>query len=280
MKKSIIWKPVVLLGLALLFLTGLMFLLAAPSGQAQAAPAPQGSPADACKNCHTEVYDRWSQSKHGAAATNCFACHQLEQGEGAHPQLNYLNLPEAETCDVCHANIKADWTASKHGERGMGCITCHEPHSQKQKLIGENKTTCENCHRTQLEATHTSTHGAAGVTCFDCHMGPQVGHTFISQISTCQTCHSDIHQANSLVRGAFITPVAPDVKPRVVEPSQPQRGGVNLPTWLFFLVGIGVGGGAVWVLIERELDVNNGNGKTAPKQESSEAQNETQANQQ
>ncbi|GAB4493711.1 MAG: hypothetical protein Fur0016_29980 [Anaerolineales bacterium] len=100
-------------------------------------------------------------------------------------------------------------------------------------------------------------------------MGPQVGHTFISEISTCQSCHSDIHEANSLVRGVSITPVSPEVKPRAVESVQPERGGVNLPTWLFFIVGMGMGGGAVWVLIERELDVNNGNGKAAKQEEAS-----------
>lgn len=281
MNKLVLWKPIAFLGLALLFVVGLGILLAAPSGQAQAARAQQGSPADACANCHADVYTRWSQSKHGTEATNCFACHKLGEGEGAHPKVNYLNLPEAETCDACHADIKDDWMTSKHGERGMGCVTCHEPHSQKQKLVGESKSTCESCHRTQLNATHSSTHGAAGVTCFDCHMGPEVGHTFISEISTCQSCHSDIHEANSLVRGAFVAPISPEVKPRVVEPALPERGGITLPTWVFFVLGIGMGGGAVWVLIERELDVNNGNGKATQgkKEESSEARDEKDPNQ-
>lgn len=269
-----------LFGLALLVVAGLGILLAAPSGPVQAAEAQQGSPADACVNCHADVYTRWSQSKHGAEATNCFACHKLGEGQGAHPQVNYLNLPETETCDVCHVDIKDEWMSSKHGERGMGCITCHEPHSQQQKLIDNNKSTCENCHRSHVESTHGSTHGAAGLTCADCHLGPEVGHTFISEISTCQSCHSNIHEANSLVRGAFVTPVvSPDVKPRVVEPAQPERGGINLPTWLFFILGIGMGGGAVWVLIERELDVNNGSNKAAKKEEeSSEAHDEKDSN--
>jgi hypothetical protein len=276
MKKPVFWKSIALFGLALLVVAGLGILLAAPSGPVQAAEAQQGSPADVCVNCHADVYTRWSQSKHGAQATNCFACHKLGEGQGAHPQVNYLNLPETETCDVCHVDIKDEWMSSKHGERGMGCVTCHEPHSQQQKLIDNNKSTCENCHRSQVESTHGSTHGAAGLTCADCHLGPEVGHTFISEISTCQSCHSNIHEANSLVRGAFVTPVvSPDVKPRVVEPAQPARGGINLPAWLFFILGIGMGGGAVWVLIERELDVNNGNGKAAKKEEeSSEAHDE------
>ncbi len=261
MKKPVMRKSIAVFGLALFFVAGLGILLAAPSGQVQAAEAQQGSPADACVNCHADVYTRWSQSKHGAEATNCFACHKLGEGQGAHPQVNYLNLPEAETCDTCHANIKDEWMSSEHGQRGMGCITCHEPHSQMQKLVGENKSTCESCHRSHVESTQGSTHGAAGLTCDSCHLGPNVGHSFISEISTCQSCHSDIHEANSLVRGVSITPVSPDVKPRIVEPAAaPARGGINLPTWLFFIVGIGMGGGAVWVLIERELDVTNGNG--------------------
>ncbi len=272
MKKPVMWKSIAVFGLALLFVAGLGILLAAPSGQVQAAKDQQGSPADVCVTCHADVYTRWSQSKHGAEATNCFACHKLGEGQGAHPQVNYLNLPEAETCDTCHVEIKDEWMSSKHGERGMGCITCHEPHSQMQKLIGENKSTCEGCHRSHVESTYGSTHGAAGLSCADCHLGPEVGHTFISEISTCQSCHSNIHEANSLVRGVSITPVSPEVKPRVSDvTAQPARGGINLPTWLFFIVGIGMGGGAVWVLIERELDVSNsngsGNGKSAKKEE-------------
>ncbi len=260
MNKPVIWKSL-FLALAVAVVAGLGILLAAPSNQAQAANLQQGGVTDACKGCHADVHTRWSESKHGAEETNCFACHKLGAGEGAHPKVNYVNLPESETCDVCHANIKDQWMTSKHGERGMGCITCHEPHSQQQKLIGDNTSTCENCHRAQVEAAHDSTHGAAGLTCASCHLGPNVGHTFISEISTCQSCHSNIHEANSLIRGTSITPVAPEVKPRVVEPEQPAgRGGITLPTWLFFLVGIGIGGGAVWVLIERELDVTNGNG--------------------
>lgn len=281
MKPITAGKSIALAGLALLIVAGLGFLLAAPSGKAQAAPLLQDVQADTCKNCHAPVYDLWSQSKHGTAKIDCLACHRLEAGEGTHPQLNYLNLPEAQTCDVCHASIKTEVMASQHGERGMGCAACHEPHSQQQKLIGENQSTCENCHRSQVELTHYSTHGVTGVTCFDCHMGAEVGHTFISQISNCQSCHSDLHQANSLVRGAFVTPAAPSGQTQEGDVAAPApRGGVNLPTWLFFVLGIGVGGGAMWVLIERGLDVNDGNGKAARDQESSEAQNETKSDEQ
>jgi hypothetical protein len=261
------WKSFSFIVLGLLFVGGFFVLLTYPTTPARAADTAQGNVTDACSSCHKDVHERWSNSRHGQEATNCFVCHKLGEGEGAHPKVGYINLPEEETCDVCHADIKDEWLSSRHGERGMGCVTCHEPHSQQQKLIGENKSTCENCHRTQLEAAHNSTHSAVGLTCADCHLGPDVGHTFISQISTCQSCHSDIHEANSLVRGASITPISSDVKPRVVEAGAgTQRAGITLPTWLFFVVGIAIGAGAVWVLIERELDTsdkkaaNGGNG--------------------
>lgn len=268
------WIKVLVAMFALAFLS---MLVMTPVGPAQAAEPPQGSPADACQSCHESVYKPWLASKHGTEATNCFACHQLGEGEGAHPQRPYLNLSEQETCDVCHADIVFEWQSNRHGDLGMGCITCHEPHSQEQKLIGDNQSTCENCHRSQLELTHSSTHGAAGVNCYDCHMGPETGHTFVSQISTCQSCHADIHSANSLISGASITPVSPDIKPRVVEPSDTrERGGINLPIWLFFAIGIVVGGGGVWVMIERGLDVNGSNGK-ATKEGEGDSPKEEQA---
>jgi hypothetical protein len=254
---------------AIFALAFLAMLTAAPIGQAQAAEPPQGSPADACQSCHQAVYIPWLESRHGTEATNCFACHKLGAGEGAHPQRPYLNLSEEETCDVCHADILVEWQASRHGDFGMGCITCHEPHSQQQKLIGDNHSTCENCHRAQLELTHGSTHGAVGLNCYDCHMGPDLGHTFVSEISTCQACHSNIHEADSLIRGVSITPVVSDIRPRIVEPTDTRdRGGINLPTWVFFVIGVAIGGGGVWVLIERELDVDGSNGK--PKDEDDE----------
>jgi hypothetical protein len=266
------WEKVLIVGAILATLLGLSLLVAAPTSQVQAAESEQGGVADACKSCHARVYDPWLESKHGSEETNCFACHVLGAGEGAHPQVSYLNLPEIKTCDVCHVEIKDEWLSSRHGERGMGCITCHEPHSQQQKLIGENESTCENCHQTQVEAAHDSTHGAVGLNCASCHLGPKIGHTFIAEISTCQACHSDIHEANSLIRGVSITPVSPDIKPRVVDASTtPDRGGINLPIWLFFTIGIVIGGGAVWVLIERELDVN-GNGKKAQETDESETE--------
>lgn len=268
--KPLNWIKVLAAIFALAFLS---ILVMAPAGPAQASEGEQGSPADACQNCHEPVYVPWLASRHGTEATNCFACHQLGEGEGAHPQRPYLNLSEAETCDVCHADILAQWQDSRHGDFGMGCITCHEPHSQTQKLIGDNHSTCENCHRTQLEMTHGSTHGAVGLNCYDCHMGPDLGHTFVSQISTCQSCHSDIHSADSLVRGVSITPEASDIRPRVVEPTETrERGGINLPTWLFFVIGIAIGGGGVWVLIERELDVDATNGKSKDDEENADSQ--------
>jgi hypothetical protein len=260
------WTKLLAAMIAVAALLGLGMLVAAPTSRVQAAEAPQGGVADACKACHSDLYEHWLSSKHGTEATNCFACHALGAGEGAHPQVSYLVINEAQTCDVCHLDIKEQWMTSRHGERGMGCVTCHEPHSQQQKLIGENKSTCENCHRTQVEAAHDSTHGAVGLTCDSCHLGPEIGHTFISEISTCESCHSNIHEANSLVRGVSVTPVSPDVKPRVIDSAAtPERGGINLPVWLFFAIGIAIGGGGVWILIERELDINtsNGNGKKA-----------------
>jgi|GEM_PF-674421 hypothetical protein len=274
-KSTHYWEKVLVVGAVLLVLLGLSFLVAAPTGQVQAAEASQGSPADACQNCHSEVYVSWLDSKHGSEETNCFACHKLGEGQGAHPQVSYLNLPESETCDVCHVDITNEWLSSRHGVREMGCITCHEPHSQHQKIIEGNQSTCENCHRTQVQAAHDSTHGAAGLNCASCHLGPEIGHTFIAEISTCQACHSDIHEANSLIRGVSITPVPSDVKPRVLDTAaQPERGGINLPTWLFFVIGLAMGGGAVWVLIERELDVDATNGKSKKDEEAEEGKSE------
>jgi hypothetical protein len=257
----------------ILFFVGLTFLVlglgslaSAPAQEVQAAGLEQGT-ATVCASCHKDIVARWQSSKHGGNDNTCFACHKLGEGEGAHPQVDYKIEPETVTCQVCHAEIANEWRSSKHGEINLPCASCHDPHSQQQKLTGELKTTCENCHRKQLEASHDSTHAAANVTCSECHLGPQIGHTFISEISTCESCHANIHEANSIVAGGLQVKLPqngdavgePEVRP-ITEPEpvvierETGRGGIYLPTWLFFVVGILVGGGGVWVLIERELD--------------------------
>jgi predicted CXXCH cytochrome family protein len=192
-------------------------------------------------------------------------------------ELTYSVESQALTCDTCHSNKSKEWVSSRHGEIALGCATCHEPHSQQQKVLKDNQLICANCHKAQFESAHESTHLAAGVNCENCHLGKDSGHTFKATIKSCESCHSDIHEANQLiVAGVKIEPVvtqvaeasaegtaepvvATEVPAAAEEPvkEQPKEGGINLPSWLLLLAGLLIGGIGAWAVFGREPGTPN-----------------------
>ncbi len=270
------FPPILKNGLAILITTVIVtlfaFLALSPSQEAKAT-AP-GQSADTCKACHKDHTDLWSISKHGSVPIDCESCHRLASGEGAHPvELTYSVESQALTCDTCHSEKSKEWVSSRHGEIALGCATCHEPHSQQQKVLDDNQIICANCHKGQFEAAHDSTHKAAGLTCENCHLGEDSGHTFKATIKSCESCHSDIHEANQLiVAGVAIEPVAtepveasaeataegiaePVETPVVVEETAEapsDKGGINLPSWLLLIAGFLIGGIGAWAIFGRE----------------------------
>lgn len=264
-------------GLVLLvvaFAVTLFAILVLSPNQDVKATAPAQS-ADTCKGCHQDHYDLWSISKHGSVPIDCENCHSLANGEGAHPfELTYSVESQALTCNTCHADKAKEWESSRHGEIALGCATCHEPHSQQQKVLDDNQLICANCHKQQYETAHDSTHSAAGLTCENCHFGEDSGHTFKATIASCESCHSDIHEANQLVAaGAVIEPVAPVEGEATAEPSAaeeaeahpaeetaqdvPANGGITLPSWLLLLAGLLIGGVVAWATFGQEPGTPN-----------------------
>jgi predicted CXXCH cytochrome family protein len=249
----------------------LFALLALSPSQEVKATAP-GQSADTCKTCHADHYDLWSISQHGSVPIDCESCHRLA-GEGTHPELPYSVESQALTCDTCHSEKSKEWVSSRHGEIALGCATCHEPHSQQQKVLDDNQLICANCHKAQFESSHNSTHMAAGLTCENCHLGEDSGHSFKATIASCESCHSDIHEASQLVAaGVAIEPVAtepaeasaeataeviaePAETPVVVEETAteaPEKGGINLPSWLLLIAGFLIGGIGAWAIFGQE----------------------------
>lgn len=265
------FPPMLKNGLAILITTVTVtlfaFLALSPSQEVKAT-AP-GQSADTCKDCHKDHFDLWSISNHGSVPIDCESCHRLKTGEGTHPvELTYSVESQALTCDTCHADKSKEWVSSRHGEIALGCATCHEPHSQQQKVLDDNQIICANCHKAQFEAAHESTHMAAGLSCENCHLGEDSGHTFKATIASCESCHSDIHESNQLiVAGVSIVPVATEsagaTAEAVAEPTEspvveenvettPEKGGINLPSWLLLVAGFLVGGIGAWAIFGQE----------------------------
>ena len=247
----------------------LFALLALSPSQEVKATAP-GQSADTCKTCHADHYDLWSISQHGSVPIDCESCHRLTGGEGAHPELPYSVESQALTCDTCHAEKSKEWVSSRHGEIALGCATCHEPHSQQQKVLDDNQLICANCHKAQFESSHEFTHMAAGLSCENCHLGEDSGHTFKATIASCESCHSDIHEANQLiVAGVAVEPVATEPAEASAQPTaqaadpakaemeadvaeSPAKGGINLPSWLLLIAGFLIGGIGAWAIFGQE----------------------------
>ena len=265
------FPPMLKNGLAILITTVTVtlfaFLALSPSQEVKAT-AP-GQSADTCKDCHKDHFDLWSISNHGSVPIDCESCHRLKTGEGTHPvELTYSVESQALTCDTCHADKSKEWVSSRHGEIALGCATCHEPHSQQQKVLDDNQIICANCHKAQFEVAHESTHMAAGLSCENCHLGEDSGHTFKATIASCESCHSDIHESNQLiVAGVSIVPVATEsagaTAEAVGEPTEspvveenvektPEKGGINLPSWLLLVAGFLVGGIGAWAIFGQE----------------------------
>lgn len=259
-----------------LALFGVLALL--PRGEVRALQA-EAQSADDCSECHAQATDLLVESKHAGVPLGCDNCHKLVSGaEGAkHPELYYSTESEESTCGSCHGDAYKQWYEGQHGDLNMTCATCHEPHSLQQKLTGDNTLICEACPKKQVNAGHGSTHEAAGADCAACHIGNETGHGFSVTLATCNSCHDDVHDANRLVISGFEfasseegeseeaaepasteeaagveETTAPEGEEAEESAAEPAKGGVNLPSWLLLVVGLLVGGGAVWVVIGKD----------------------------
>ena len=138
-------------------LTGLvatvLVLGAASSAAAQPAPGQENYTwSAACKECHAEVYDSWSRTKHAKtigrlnaeerkAGGECIGCHVTGPKEPIMADGEMVNANVG--CESCHGAGRAHVEAAKAGEAAKAklvkkpqapvCETCHNAKSPKFK---------------------------------------------------------------------------------------------------------------------------------------------------
>jgi predicted CXXCH cytochrome family protein len=195
-------------GISLLF--GTIFGLAKPADAAQATSTPpvqtsgSYSGPETCKQCHEEIYNTWSTTRHSQAFSSpifqrdwaketdkaaCLACHTTGYNETdhtyahegitceschgpfqtGHPQSLMPVKPNADLCASCHKTTTDEWRASKHASADIQCQACHNPHSQAPRAATVTEL-CTNCHKTMSDTFAHSTHANAGLQCSNCHM--------------------------------------------------------------------------------------------------------------
>ncbi len=221
-----------------------------------------------CLKCHTQAGSLWEDSSHRESNVSCVVCHKLANTEGKHPEsAKYTVETEESTCLVCHAdvageNIAGEVAISRHGQVGLTCISCHEQHSQGLKLAPGSRIVCENCHKDEMRTMLESTHFAAGLSCVNCHMGEDKNHTLVVSVTTCDVCHTNLHEAKRMLDAGLDIQVMDDPEAMVeitpppdgqVDPNPPpDTGGVSLPSWIFLLTGMLIGGIVAWAVLGRE----------------------------
>ncbi|MFZ5880808.1 MAG: tetrathionate reductase family octaheme c-type cytochrome [Chloroflexota bacterium] len=210
---------------------------------------------DACLACHEGQHTLWAESLHSEKGVGCVACHKLES-EGEHPAVPMTVEKTIETCGNCHIQQYEELRASRHGEVGLNCNDCHNPHSQQLMTVGENTTACVNCHKAEAEDVMHSTHTREGLDCASCHLNPDNGHAFAVSLSTCNSCHEDIHSASVLSgAGEAVQPAeqpAPSAEDHGAAESAPVEGGIQLPVWTGWVAALLLGGLVSWAVFGRE----------------------------
>lgn len=177
-----------------------------------------------CSRCHSEEYQRWSDSAHGLAGVACEKCHRHAEVGHVHrlvevssvlcgschveqyrleikhdincadchePHSQDLRKKVPELCDRCHDDIYRDWNMSPHKVEGVSCDVCH-PHAESghvHRWINASSAACGQCHKT-FEELSESKMAVYDITCTNCH-NPHSQEIRTPTVSTlCGRCHN------------------------------------------------------------------------------------------
>jgi formylglycine-generating enzyme required for sulfatase activity len=107
----------------------LLALLLVPASLAQTGPDEQFRAAGVCARCHVISVVEWGMSRHGAAKTDCVACHGASEGHVADERNNVKpdRVPHREAvaalCADCHRS------GCPKTRQKSACQTCHHEHA-------------------------------------------------------------------------------------------------------------------------------------------------------
>lgn len=242
------------------FLVGLLCLALEATVRADAGDVEAGT----CADCHPAEAITWQESPHACeqAGPTCEACHGSYIPN--HPQSGTMQLPVgASCCQDCHADTYGAWHDTAHAGANVQCTSCHLPHSQGNRLAGEEL--CGSCHR---DVTVNWAHQNADVHCADCHfslspdletVGAHANHNVSQAYSACAECHErgihdlSVNTAARQIDFSQFTTLTQRAKDAAYELEEVKRTNRSLQAMSVVSLGfgLGVGGvlGAIFVLV-------------------------------
>ncbi len=146
--------------------------------------------ADACKQCHEDVYKKqFENTPHFKTALGgghgCESCHgpgaeHVAGGGDVEKIVRFAKLSQEEAthrCLECHAESaeQGHFTRSGHAASEVGCLDCHSPHHAREPqrlLVNSQPQLCYRCHTaTKAEFAKPFRHrvNEGLIQCSDCH---------------------------------------------------------------------------------------------------------------
>ncbi len=187
--------------------------------------ADEGSPIDACVNCHQDVSPgvviQWEKSKHAQVGVKCYVCHSADDNDPSgfeHEGFRVTSVVGPKHCEGCHSQQVEEFKNSLHdeagffsassygitgGEKVQGNVTFGETANYKTNHSRESaEAGCLDCHGTVIKVTDDGTlvnwpnmgigrfnpDGSVG-SCAACHTRHAFSIEQARKPETCGQCH-------------------------------------------------------------------------------------------
>ena len=141
--------------------------------------------AQACKQCHPQIFSLWKESKgHPAGATSCFACHS-DTHATVPPEYLADDGLTSKRCLECHeAVLEFGYVIKKkvikfnhrvHRHEGLECVDCHRHAGHEYLAGGTNRPSIEHCQDCHLREFQGPPKNQKCLNCHDLLLAPGTG---------------------------------------------------------------------------------------------------------
>jgi predicted CXXCH cytochrome family protein len=141
-----------------------------------------GAAASECSTCHEQIATGFAKTVHGKvqnrASVSCESCHgngaeHIAGGGDTSKIKNPAKINQSvasQTCMQCHSQVKAhaQWRGSKHEAAGLSCLSCHSVHHSQSAIPSRPFAFAEERRDPRIEGKLLRMKSEAE-TCLSCH---------------------------------------------------------------------------------------------------------------